>query len=140
MTNYAKGRRFEWRVRDYLEGLGWTVFRMAGSKTKVDLIAFAPREPFSKHSDCAHFIQCKAKGAFGTAERAQFLKVVGDCDVIGLLACAPKRTLEMYWAGDRKSSDRPFLLSPQSKHATNCDYHADQYEHECTCGLTRKAA
>ena len=36
--SYAKGRRFEWAVRDLLETRGWIVFRAARSKP-VDLIA-----------------------------------------------------------------------------------------------------
>jgi Holliday junction resolvase len=35
---YAKGRRLEYRVKKYLEGCGWCVFRCAGSKP-VDLLA-----------------------------------------------------------------------------------------------------
>jgi len=148
MTNYTKGRSFEYRVKKHLETYGWTVFRMAGSKTKADLIAFADSTwrrhatgaDFFRASVDTYFIQCKAKGAFGTKEREEFLEIVNRCDVVGLFACAPKRGIELYYAGDRKSADKPFLLPVQSKHATNCDYHADQYEHECTCGLTRKAA
>jgi len=38
VTNYERGRRFEWRVRDLLRKKGFAVFRCAGSKP-VDLIA-----------------------------------------------------------------------------------------------------
>lgn len=152
MTNYTKGRSFEYRVKKHLETYGWTVFRMAGSKTKADLIGFPPRTPTRLafaltgrghtkllcHS--VVFIQCKAKGAFGTKEREEFLELVNRCDVVGLFACSPKRSIELYYAGDRKSADKPFLLPIQSKHTKDCAYHADQYEHECTCGLTRRAA
>lgn len=117
--NYQRGAQFERRIRTYLEELGWTVFRMAGSKTKVDLIAFPPGQKFCQsvkvlgidavelhNTPC--FIQCKAKGAFGTKEREEFLAVVHKCDVRGLFACAPDRKIELYYAGDRKSADQPF--------------------------------
>lgn len=147
MTNYAKGRAFEYRVKSLLEQHGWTVFRMAGSKTKADLIAFADSDhrrhafgaDFYRASVDTYFIQCKAKGAFGTKERQQFLDLVNQCDVVGLFACAPKRKIELYYAGDRKAADRPFLLPSLPKHTKDCDYHTDQYEHECTCGLRRAA-
>lgn len=37
---YKKGRRFEYRVRDFLEDNGYFVIRSAGSKGIVDLAAF----------------------------------------------------------------------------------------------------
>lgn len=105
--NYQRGAQFERRIRTYLEELGWTVFRMAGSKTKVDLIAFPPRQNYFGFNG-PHFIQCKLKGAFGSTEREQFLEIVHQCDVVGLLACAPSRKIELYWAGDSKRFDQPF--------------------------------
>jgi Holliday junction resolvase len=44
-TNYARGSAFERRVRDKLAGDGYTVYRTAGSKTQVDLIAYKPGGP-----------------------------------------------------------------------------------------------
>lgn len=35
---YVKGRRFEYRVRDFLRSHGWVVIRSAGSKV-IDLVA-----------------------------------------------------------------------------------------------------
>ena len=37
--SYAKGYRFEWEVKRYLERLGYLVFRTAGSHSVADLIA-----------------------------------------------------------------------------------------------------
>lgn len=48
---YAKGRRFEYRVRDLLEESGYYVIRSAGSKGIVDLAAFK--------ITVVLFIQCK---------------------------------------------------------------------------------
>lgn len=45
MTNYAAGRRAEWRARDYLEARGYYVIRSAGSKGLIDLVAFKRSRP-----------------------------------------------------------------------------------------------
>ena len=39
VTNYERGRAFEYKVRDHLKAEGYQVFRMAGSHSCVDLIA-----------------------------------------------------------------------------------------------------
>lgn len=39
MTNYQKGVRLEYKIRDYLRSKGFLVIRSAGSKSAVDLIA-----------------------------------------------------------------------------------------------------
>ncbi len=38
--NYIKGRRFEYKIRDYFKNRGYTVIRSAGSHSEIDLIAF----------------------------------------------------------------------------------------------------
>lgn len=38
-SNYAKGRRFEWKIRDSLQDHGYTVYRAYGSKGILDLIS-----------------------------------------------------------------------------------------------------
>lgn len=38
-SKYAKGRKFEWKVRDRLREKGYTVYRSYGSKGALDLIA-----------------------------------------------------------------------------------------------------
>jgi len=48
---YAKGRRFEYRIKKLLEKHGWIVFRLAGSKP-LDLIAFQGLK--------VYFLECKA--------------------------------------------------------------------------------
>ena len=40
IKRYNKGRRFEWKTRDILKGLNYYVVRSAGSKSKIDLVAF----------------------------------------------------------------------------------------------------
>ncbi len=43
ITNYQKGRYFEYRIKDYLEKKGWFVVRSGGSKFP-DLVAIKNRE------------------------------------------------------------------------------------------------
>ena len=50
---YERGRRFEYRVKRFLEGEGWVVIRAAGSKP-IDLVAFKDGEVL--------FIECKKRG------------------------------------------------------------------------------
>jgi Holliday junction resolvase len=53
MTNYKKGRAFEYRVKHFLERAGFVCLRTAGSHGFCDLIAIKP--------DTVQFIQCKTK-------------------------------------------------------------------------------
>lgn len=52
MSRYAKGARFERRVRDELIERGFFVARSAGSRGPLDLVAFGKDEN-------VQFIQCK---------------------------------------------------------------------------------
>lgn len=67
MTNYNAGRRFEYRVRDHLTAEGYDVIRSAGSKTKVDLVAFKPGQVL--------LVQCKHNGRISPPERRELLRV-----------------------------------------------------------------
>lgn len=57
--SYAKGRRFEWRVRDYLRKNGYFVVRQAKSAFP-DLIAFNDEEVL--------VIECKWNGNLSSSE------------------------------------------------------------------------
>lgn len=46
MTNYERGRRFEYKIKKMLEKAGFVVFRTAGSHGEVDLIAINDTETF----------------------------------------------------------------------------------------------
>ncbi|RLI06466.1 hypothetical protein DRO24_04880 [Candidatus Bathyarchaeota archaeon] len=50
---YERGRRFEYRVKRFLEGEGWVVIRAAGSKP-IDLVALK--------DGVVLFIECKKRG------------------------------------------------------------------------------
>jgi Holliday junction resolvase len=72
VTPYARGRAFEYRVRDRLEAQGFIVFRTAGSRSPVDLIAF--------RDGCALFVQCKSgKRSLSRRERMALVDLAGAC-------------------------------------------------------------
>lgn len=70
--HYAKGTRFERKVRMDLEALGYSVIRAAGSKgdAKVDLIAFHPSRPMM-------LVQCKTSGKIPKSEWDRLYEVAG---------------------------------------------------------------
>lgn len=67
---YEKGTRFESKVRDDLDSLGYLVMRAAGSKghTKIDLVAFHPEAPLM-------LIQCKNGAQITKEEWDQVFRV-----------------------------------------------------------------
>lgn len=78
VTNYERGRAFEYRVRDKLYEMGATiVIRSAGSKTKVDLIALFPIiDGLSYEGDIqAMLVQCKRHGVLPAAEREELMRI-----------------------------------------------------------------
>jgi Holliday junction resolvase len=74
VTQYDRGRRFEHAVRADLTTNGYDVVRSAGSKTKVDLVAFKTGQVL--------LIQCKIDGRCSPAERADLLRLAA------MLPCA----------------------------------------------------
>ncbi len=78
--SYAKGRRFEWLVRDDLYANGYEGIRAAGSKggSKVDLIAVKPGQLV--------FVQCKDDGKLPPAEWDRLVEVSGWVDAVPVLA------------------------------------------------------
>ncbi|MEM2352024.1 MAG: hypothetical protein QXT26_06415 [Thermoproteota archaeon] len=82
---YAKGRRFEYRVRQYFEKNGFVVFRLAGSKP-FDLLAFKPGErPL--------FIECKAKPVFDKKQAAFLIDLASRCNANLVLALNKRRRI-----------------------------------------------
>ena len=77
-TNYQRGYAFERRTRLAFEADGWFVIRSAGSRTKVDLVAF-------KGPGVVLFIQCK-RGRCGPADRQSIRELATLHGAIPLLA------------------------------------------------------
>ena len=65
--NYESGRRFEYRVKEYLEKKGYYVMRSAGSKSPFDLIAIQIKGICSINSTL--LIQCKHGAKISKQER-----------------------------------------------------------------------
>jgi hypothetical protein len=87
VTSYDAGRRLEWDVRKRLIADGYQlVLRSAGSKTKVDIVAFK--------LDQVLFVQAKANGLCPPAERVELLRVAGLLPGIAVpvVASRPKVT------------------------------------------------
>lgn len=61
MNNALKGRRNEWKAREWLESLGYKVTRSAGSKGAWDLVGL--------HVEGVALAQCKTNEWPGPAER-----------------------------------------------------------------------
>jgi hypothetical protein len=77
-TNYARGRAFEYKVRDKMYEQGAVlVLRSAGSKTKVDLIALFPIiDSITYEGDIqAMLVQCKKDGNLPAAEREELMRI-----------------------------------------------------------------
>jgi len=64
--SYAKGRRFEWKVRDYLKARGYVVIRAAASKP-VDLVALRPGEIL--------LVECKYNSPLTKARKRELLEL-----------------------------------------------------------------
>lgn len=80
-----KGRRFEYRVRDFFRKNGFVVIRAAQSKP-VDLVCLRRGQVI--------FVECKTnKSWLGTARRRQLLNLAEAAETLPLLALRKKRKL-----------------------------------------------
>lgn len=112
MSQYEKGRRFEWLCRDDLIENGYDVVRSAGSKsgTKIDLLAFKPGQLL--------IVQCKATGALPPDEWDRLVEVAGWVGAVPLLAAKGGRGQGVQYTrllgakrrGCRIQPSEPFLL------------------------------
>lgn len=78
MTHYRNGADFEREVRARLAEDGYEVIRSAGSKTKVDLVAFKTGEML--------FVQCKRGGLCPPAERARLMELARMVGALPIVA------------------------------------------------------
>lgn len=67
MSHYSRGRALEHDARAYLRDQGYDVFRTAGSKTAVDLIAIK--------AGSVLLVQAKTSGILPPAERAELMRL-----------------------------------------------------------------
>ena len=77
MTSYEKGRRFEYRVRDFLKNKDYFVLRSPRSKGPVDLVAIRKGEIL--------FIQCKSWGCIDKEEKEQLISLAKSVGAMPLM-------------------------------------------------------
>lgn len=83
-TKYARGRSFEYRVKNYYEKHGWFVIRSAGSKGIADLVAISPG------GSEIHFVQCKLHGSISPDERQKLFATASNYGAYPILASAKR--------------------------------------------------
>ncbi|WP_433681934.1 hypothetical protein [Nocardia sp. CA-119907] len=83
MTNYSRGRAFEWEIRDQLREDGYQCYRCAGSRSSVDVLALKPGQIV--------YVQAKRDGRISPADRAILYAAATDVGAIPIVAARPPR-------------------------------------------------
>jgi len=87
MTNYQKGRRFEYRVRDLFKEHGFVVIRAAQSKP-IDLVCL-------KNGNSI-LVECKTdKSSFGKNGKKELLDLATTSKALPVLAYKEKRKIRL---------------------------------------------
>lgn len=87
MTNYEKGRRFEYRVRDLFKEYGFVVLRAAQSKP-VDLVCLK--------NGTSVLVECKIrKSSLGKSGKEVLLNMAQTAKAIPVLAYREKRKIKL---------------------------------------------
>lgn len=87
MTNYEKGRRFEYRVRDLFKEHGFVVIRAAQSKP-IDLVCLKNGKSI--------LVECKVdKSSLGKDGRRELLRLAETSSTIPILAYREKRKVKL---------------------------------------------
>ena len=95
MSNYAVGRRLEYRVRDLFRKEGFFVIRAAQSKP-IDLVCM--------RNGKSVLVECKANSSFLGKERRQELLELGQqAGAVVVLARRKRRTVELTKLEDGRS-------------------------------------
>ena len=82
-TNYSRGRDFEHAVRADLTVNGYDCVRSAGSRSKIDILAFKPGQ--------ALFVQCKRDGRISPLERQELRRIAAHVAAVPLVAFKQER-------------------------------------------------
>lgn len=80
-NKYFKGRRFEWKVKEYFKSHGYVVIRSAASKP-IDLVAMK--------EGIVLFIECKYNAPLTKFEKEQLLSLATQAGAIPILAVKKK--------------------------------------------------
>lgn len=90
-NHYGDGTRFENETRGFLGRAGYEVIRSAGSKGKIDLVAFRKGEIL--------FVQCKLNGLCPPLERRKLRVLSALIEAVPLVA----------YAGEGSTVTRPII-------------------------------
>jgi len=98
MSQYRKGRRFEYEIRDELEALGYFAGRSAGSHTPVDIYAARPHpiEPRRLVIQAKKFPLHKMKG-YDWREIEKLCEWADAWDAIAVLVTKEERGTNKWW-------------------------------------------
>jgi hypothetical protein len=90
VSNYTRGANFEYRVKKHFEGLGFEVYRSAGSHSPADLIAL-------KRKFRPLLIQCKyGKGGIRPSELETLVGAARKTHSLGVVVRArPRQPLQI---------------------------------------------
>jgi len=89
MSTKAKGRRFEWRVRDHFRERGYAVFRCSASKP-IDLVAL-------KAGETPLLIECKVgRSSLGKVGLERLLAMAEQAGARAVLAVRKGRRLVIH--------------------------------------------
>lgn len=98
MSNYTRGRNFEYAVIKDMKSHGYFALRSPASKSPVDIYCFAKGELV--------FIQCKIDGALGVAEWNKFLDFCESLDATPIMAEKLTRGIGYHRITDRKDGTK----------------------------------
>jgi Holliday junction resolvase len=97
LSNYATGRRLEYRIRDIFRREGYVVIRAAQSKP-IDLVCMRDGKSF--------LIECKTDRSFlGEDRKKQLLELAGQAGTSIILAKRIRRRVELTNLADGKLFD-----------------------------------
>ena len=105
MSQYDRGRRFEWKTRTHLRDEGYEVIRGAGSKV-LDLVAVKPGQQL--------FVGCKLTGVCPASEWDRLVELASWVGAVPVLAVnGPKGHGVRFWQlAGRKQRGKPMALQP----------------------------
>jgi len=89
VTNYERGRNFEYRVKRFFEKLGYFVVRSAGSHSPCDLVCIKP--DLSSFCSCVRLVQCKyGESKMSKKEEKKFREFCDELFASGYIAVTDK--------------------------------------------------
>lgn len=113
VSNYVRGRAFEYRVRDDLRKRGYVVIRSAQSKGSADLVAIRQSTSDPSMSHWILLVQCKlSTGAVAPKEWNALYGLAGQAGAVPVLAVAggpgnPKKYYILTSEKDGKGGRQP---------------------------------